>query len=108
MTVPTFAARIAVSSVLVVPACAIGPSAPAAQSPAAQSPAAQPPRRPALRRTVHSGRSDSVDHRHRPGGTQAVLEHIATARPDAMILVVSSPWATVENYTSVVATLPGG
>ena len=48
MTVPTFAARIAVSSVLVVPACAIGPSAPAAvpRRPVPRSPAPAPPSPP--------------------------------------------------------------
>jgi hypothetical protein len=37
----------------------------------------------------------------------AVLEHIATASPQAKIVVVGT-WATVANYTDVVAGLPNG
>jgi lysophospholipase L1-like esterase len=38
----------------------------------------------------------------------AALSKLATQSPDAVILIVSSPWATVTDYVSVVATLPGG
>jgi hypothetical protein len=36
------------------------------------------------------------------------LRRIATQAPQATILVVSSPWATVENYVAVIPKIPGG
>jgi hypothetical protein len=61
----------------------------------------------------------SVDNDIRCDGTDAdnyapfaatltdVLEKLTTGAPKARILIVSSPWATVQNYAQVAARLPG-
>ena len=36
-----------------------------------------------------------------------VLKKLTTGAPKAKILIVSSPWSTVQNYAQVAARLPG-
>ena len=51
--------------------------------------------------------TDDVNYARFGTALAAVLRQITSAAPRARILVVSSPWATAENYAAVAATLPG-
>ena len=53
-------------------------------------------------------RCDGTDNYAPSAATRTdVLNKITSAAPTARILIVSSPWATVQNYGQVAAQLPG-